>query len=293
MKLLATWVAMAATLLAGDVARGEPAWGEPNKAGLVTRLVPLEQEYQVGQPITFRLEVKNTSEEVSVVDLQNLAHPQCQLAVSDARGVPLPIISAALAGCQTIQDDREFPPGETVMVAGGLDAADVFLIAEEGTYRFRYPGLLGAKPVPVGDAKAALSASLPPSPEIALVVKKGTLPADLKMIVQLRAVVPQDWTLCRRWIDGGVYLGDQGQGPLGMASIELVAVDPNAEIPLEEGQKVLGSSPLGEIRMGVTLGPGKGDDDPDDPRPNPTLDQSWPGAVDAIRKALEIAPTET
>lgn len=280
-------------------AEAELAWGVPNKDGLSTRLVPLEEEHQLGKALTFRLEAKNTGKTTVYCDLQDLAHAGSILMITDRKDGIVPVISANLAGCQTEQSYTAFPPGELVVLAGRIDAAQEFQISRAGPYRFRHPGLDARIPVfkekmgtvdaegkPIG-AKTRFS-KLPASQEVRLEVRGGTLPADLAMIVGLRPIVPKDWFLCRRWVGGGVQIGRHGE--TGFVRIDLVAVDPKAKVAMEEGFRKLGESPLGEIRMGAVIDDGKRVlKVPEEAN----LGDYWPGAERAIRKALKVQPSET
>jgi hypothetical protein len=68
-------------------------------------------------------------------------------------------------------------------------------------------------------------------------------------------------------------------------TIDLMAVAPKAGVPMEEGHRKLGRAAFGEIRMGVTIGAGKGVGEPPQDR---KLDDFWEGAEKAIRGALGI-----
>ena len=286
------------TLFAVAGLQAEPAWGKPNQEGLMTRLVPLEEKAQVGRPLSFRLEAKNTGKETVYADLQSLAHPDSLLAVTYQEEGSVPVISADLAGCQTAQSYMAFPPGEVVVVAGRIDAAEEFEIAKGGSYRFRHPGLNMQLPVFKEnegtndingkrlDSKTRFT-NLAASQEVRLEVQDGVLTTDLNLFKRLRPIVPKDWFLCRRWKGSGVVIGRHDG--TGAVIVELLAIDPKAKVAMEEGQRKLGGGPLGEIRMGVTIDGGKrGVDLPQ--RTN--LRDFWPGAEAAIRKALGVEPSD-
>ena len=290
LKLCACAMVFAATL-----AHAETEWGSPNKEGLTTRLVPLRENPQVGKPLIFRLEGNNTGKATVYADIQNLAHAESTLEVTYGKEGEVPVISASLAGCETLQDVLRFPPGVVVVIAGGIDAAEEFELSKAGSYRFRHPGLPGKLPVmeeglrimdseglPV-TAKAKFT-NLPPSGQVTLEVAAGPLPPDLAMITKLRPVVPKGWHLCRRRIAGGVQIGQINQAF--SVVIDLVVVDPKAGVAMEEGHRQIGRSKLGEIRMGIKICPAEG------AALTPgktTLEDLWPGALPAIRAALGIS----
>jgi hypothetical protein len=284
-----------AMVFAATPTHAETEWGPPNKEGLTTRLVPLLENPQVGKPLTFRLEGKNTGKVSVYADIQNLAHAERTLEITYEKEGNVPVISAALAGCETLQDILRFPPGMVVVIAGGIDAAEEFELSRAGSYRFRHPGLPGELPVveeglrimdseglPVS-SKAKFT-NLPPSGQVALEVAAGSLPPDLAMITKLRPVVPKGWHLCRRWIAGGVQIGQKNQAF--SVVIDLVVVDPKAGVAMEEGHRKFGRSMLGEIRMGIKICPADGAALA--PRKT-TLEDLWPGALPAIRAALGIS----
>jgi hypothetical protein len=290
LKLCACAMVFAATLT-----HAETEWGPPNKEGLTTRVVPLLENPQVGKQLIFRLEGKNTGKETVYADIQNLAHAESTLEITYGKERKVPVISATLAGCETLQDVLRFPPGRVVVIAGGIDAAEEFELSKAGLYRFRHPGLPGELPMreeglrimdseglPV-TSKAKFT-NLPPSGQVTLEVAEGPLPPDLAMITKLRPVVPKGWHLCRHWIAGGVQIGKQNQSA--SVVIDLVVVDPKAGVAMEEGHRKLGRSKLGEIRMGIKLRPAEGAAQA--PRKT-TLEDLWPDALRSIRAALGIS----
>jgi hypothetical protein len=145
---------------------------------------------QVGKQLIFRLEGKNTGKETVYADIQNLAHAESTLEITYGKERKVPVISATLAGCETLQDVLRFPPGRVVVIAGGIDAAEEFELSKAGLYRFRHPGLPGELPMreeglrimdseglPV-TSKAKFT-NLPPSGQVTLEVAEGPLPPDL------------------------------------------------------------------------------------------------------------------
>jgi beta-lactamase regulating signal transducer with metallopeptidase domain/biopolymer transport protein ExbD len=138
------------------------------KNGLRTRLVLLTEKPTVGQPLTFRLEMKNFGKVERQFDPQ-VAAPFRVVKVKKESGEAQPYLGLLY---QTAGGSEPIRPGETKVLWDGYDVAENFLLAEPGKY--------------------IVQSSVFPSNAVTVELAPGKLP-DLKaMFVRMREILPKE-----------------------------------------------------------------------------------------------------
>ena len=180
--IAALGVVGAATLLTirGAVGADPPAaaatepWG-PQGGNLRTRLVPLADHFTLGQPMRFRLELKNVGQAVVHYDPQQV-DINGSLAVRDPQGRSLRYVAMSF---QTLGGQvPALTPGNVVYLFNELDLDSQYLIVKPGKYsaQFRDYGL-------------------PKSNTVEIDVRPGTLPPIKRIAARLLDVLPDGWEM--------------------------------------------------------------------------------------------------
>ncbi len=167
-------------------------WG-PLLAGLSTRLVVQGEEHAVGQPLKFRLEMKNFGTGERHYDPQT-AEPFRRLYIIRADGEGEPYIGPTY---QTAGELKAINPGETVVLWDDFDAAGHYLFAEPG----KYVVLMTQPARPLAGVPALTS--IPPSKPVTVELAPGKLPDLNAMFVRMREILPKEkaWRIS---MSGGV-----------------------------------------------------------------------------------------
>lgn len=115
--------------------------------GVTTKLIPLQQEYILGQPIPFRLEMTNNGSSIVNYDSQQVAVND-SMTIKDPEGQYVPYTSSMF---QTLGGSRPLKPGETVILFDQLDIASQYQLAKPGRYTVQFRGqdrAFGEIPIP-------------------------------------------------------------------------------------------------------------------------------------------------
>ena len=194
--------------------RSVDGWGA-DRDGLCTRLLPAQKEYVVGQPVRFRLEMKNFGSQNRTYDPQQV-DVNGSLIITDPDGKPVPYIGGSF---QTMGPLRRDPirPGETVVLfnARDWDFTDQYPFVKPGRYTVQFRGqnqreeprhpILPPKGISMDDPdmiffriKAAES-PIPPSNKITTQLLPGTVPVSIKVPAELVEIIPQGWDVSVNW----------------------------------------------------------------------------------------------
>ena len=141
--------------------------------GIKYNLIPLREDFVIGKPMSFRIEMKNIS------DVPILYKTIGPLMINDPMNVIGPdgekvryvdMISQTLAGQDVIL------PGETIVFVEDYDATSQYYITVPGRYSFQFKR----------------------SNTIEVEVKQGDMSAQDDIYTQLLNILPQGWTITRR-----------------------------------------------------------------------------------------------
>jgi Leucine-rich repeat (LRR) protein len=156
-----------------DKKEGE-SWG-PEAGNLRTRLVPLADHFTLGQPMKFRLELKNVGQTVVHYDPQQV-DINGSVAVRDPQGRPLGYSATMF---QTAGGKLPaLTPGNVVFLFDGLDIDSQYLIVKPGKYTMQFCGY-----------------SAPKSNTVEIEVLPGTLPPIKRIAARLLDVLPKGWVI--------------------------------------------------------------------------------------------------
>jgi hypothetical protein len=180
--IAAVGIAGAAALLAthAAVAADPPAsaqteaWG-PRDDDRQTRLVPSADHFTLGQPMEFRLELKNVGKTAIYYNTQQVAI-NGSLEVRDPQGRTLPYTAQMF---QTAGGKLPaLMPGNVVYLFEGLDIDSQYLIVKPGKYSVQFRG-----------------GSVPRSNTVEIEVRPGTLPPIKRIVARLLDILPKDCTI--------------------------------------------------------------------------------------------------
>lgn len=155
-------------------------WG-PIYNGIKTRLIPLQQEYILEQPIKFRLEMTNVGSQSVLYDDQQV-DVNNPLIVKGPDGKETPYIAGSV---QTLGGPKPINPAEVVILFDGLDVASQYYIGKAGQYTVQFRG---------GD-RAFGEIDFPKSNVVEIGVKSGKPTKALILTGRLLDILPEGWTL--------------------------------------------------------------------------------------------------
>jgi hypothetical protein len=176
--------------LSGLFPEGESPTGEwgPEQDGLRTRLVRLTDKPVVGQPLKFRLEMKNFGKVARHYDPQNAAAFRV-MSVKKADGEADPYAGPSY---QTAGGPKPIKPGETVVLWDDYDVAEQFLLAEPGKYVVQTRATRAIPPPPIPGLRDAAESAIPASNSLTVELAPGKLPELKTMFVRLREILPKE-----------------------------------------------------------------------------------------------------
>lgn len=109
---------------------------EPKLTGLRTQLIALQDEYRLGQPMPFRLELVNAGPYELSYDKQQVAvNAHMTITFEDGRTVPY-----TAGPVQTQGAPRAIRAGETAVLFDALDIAKQYDLTKPGNYRVQFNG---------------------------------------------------------------------------------------------------------------------------------------------------------
>lgn len=166
-------------------------WG-PTIKDLKTRLIPLQQQFAIGQPMKFRLEMKNDgnsqimydSQQVDVNNAMNIKHYSGKIA---------PYIAGS---SQTAGGSQLINPGEIVTLFDQFDITSQYHISEEGEYFFQFRGSKGFSKLEIDNETLwEETADIPPSNILEINVQPGKLGKCDEFRGSLLSVLPNKWAI--------------------------------------------------------------------------------------------------
>ncbi len=104
--------------------------------GLSTRLTPLQDRFETGGPMRFRLELLNAGEHALLVDAQQVG-VNGSLRITDGEGAEVPYVAPV---AQTEGRYRPVGPGSRVVLFDNLDVAKPYAITRPGMYTVQFTG---------------------------------------------------------------------------------------------------------------------------------------------------------
>jgi hypothetical protein len=176
---------LAVATLTSPRLRAEPpkqpdAWG-PERDGLRTRLLPAQEEYAVGRPATFRLEMKNVGQEKRTVDPQAVG-VNGSMRISGPTGKPVRYVGGSF---QTMgRSQPPIAPGQTVVLLESLDLSDQYPFVKPGTYTIQFRGT---------NVKWHSESEIPPSGTVTVKLRPGAVPASMQVPARLVDILPEGW----------------------------------------------------------------------------------------------------
>ena len=162
------------------VNQGFPLNYEISRTGFDVRLVPLTQEFFVGKPMLFRVEMKNMSNET-------LGYWQTSFMVNDPMAIKDPndtIIPYIEGSYQTSAAPEFVEPSETVVLADNYDLRSQYHITTPGRYTVQF-------------RKSPL-ATPSPSNIVEFDVKPGQLSPSEMLVEKLIPILPPAWNFTRK-----------------------------------------------------------------------------------------------
>jgi hypothetical protein len=181
-------------------------------AGLRTRLVPLAKQFTLGQPMKFRLELKNFGPTAVHYDSQAVAG-NSSLVVRDPQGQLVPYIGGSFQTGNFIPLPS-LAPGKTVVLFDGLDLASQYLLVRPGKYTVQFRGIsdeaeakaeeqsrrrrseVGAKFFGEKmDWREWDGALIPTSNSAGIDVQPGAVPPVKRIAARLLDVLPKEWMM--------------------------------------------------------------------------------------------------
>jgi uncharacterized protein len=152
-------------------------WG-PEHDGLRTRLLPVQKEYFIGRPATFRLEMQNVGNHNQTYDSQQVR--VSSLVITDPDGKPVSYVGGIY---QTSGGAHSIAPGEKNVLFERFDATNQYLFLKPGAYTIQFRGWL----------------RIPPSNKLVIKMQPGTLPMPMRVPARLIAVLPKGWEVSINW----------------------------------------------------------------------------------------------
>jgi ankyrin repeat protein len=150
--------------------------GEKNRKGFDVRLVSLSEDFVVGKPMLFRVEMKNISNET--LGYMHTSFINDPMLIKDSNGVIVHYIDTSY---QTAESPEFVEPAETIILADNYDARSQYHITKPGKYTFQFKGLANTKPSNIIEKD----------------IQSSPLPALERIVEDLLPVLPEGWELTR------------------------------------------------------------------------------------------------
>lgn len=153
---------------------------EAMRKGFEIKLMALDKEFVIGQPMLFRVEMQNISESLIRWMHTSSAMVNDSMLIKGPDGNVIPYVDTSY---QTTAQDKEIRPGEKIILAGKYDVTTQYCITTPGKYTFQFNGFEHY--------------GINPSNIIEVNVRPGKLlPAD-SIIEKLLTVLPEGWGFTR------------------------------------------------------------------------------------------------
>jgi len=149
---------------------------EKTQKGFDVRLVSLSEDFVVGKPMLFRVEMKNISNET--LGYMHTSFINDPMLIKDSNGVIVHYIDTSY---QTAEAPEFVEPAETIILADNYDARSQYHITRPGKYTFQFKGLANTKPSNIIEKD----------------IQSSSLPALERIVEDLLPVLPEGWELTR------------------------------------------------------------------------------------------------
>ncbi len=146
---------------------------EKFKNGIRYNLIPLSENYIIGKPMPFRIEMKNISEIPVLYMATNL------LMINDPMNITGPNddkIEYVDIDSQTVEGEEVVLSGETVVLEENYDVCSQYYISKPGRYSFQFNN----------------------TNKLEIDIKQGELLAMDEVYTKLKDILPQGWAITRR-----------------------------------------------------------------------------------------------
>lgn len=233
-----------------------------NQNGLKTRLVPLEQQYSLGQPMKFRLEMTNVGASTIMYDSQQVGVNNAMI-IKDQNGKISPYIAGSF---QTGGGPKPIQPKEIVILFYQFDITSQYYIGKPGRYTVQFRG----------QDTAFGEESLPPSNIVEIDVQPATLTTTDIFIGRLLDIIPNQWDLTKGLekyieVDGICAQMDRIRAKGGKEYIMVCQTYRLINLS-SQGLEYLGKNQWGYVYISI----------------QPEAETLWPNVREQIIKALEI-----
>lgn len=151
---------------------------EELREGIEMRLTALSEEFVIGQPMLFRLQITNVSESPITYDATSSLMVNIPMIVKGPDGQAIAYIDTSY---QTWARPGEIQPGQTVVLSDNYDAASQYRIVKPGRYSFQFKGFWGAKPSNI----------------VEIDIKPGELSPEDSIVESLFSILPDGWKLTK------------------------------------------------------------------------------------------------
>jgi len=160
----------------------QPEWG-PEWNGVSTRLIPLAKRFVLGQPMKFRLEMKNVSDSTLKYDDQQV-DTNYSMIIEDSSGRIAPYVDFDNSTCG---GPELIKPGEIHVLFEEYNVERDYHIDRPGRYSFRFDG----ESPGYGDVR------IPPSNTVKVEVLDGEVDPSYAFTERLLSLLPENWKRCR------------------------------------------------------------------------------------------------
>lgn len=151
--------------------------GEQLKRSLKLELVALNEEYVIGKPILFRLDVTNVSESPITYRTSSIVMDYNPMVIKDSKG---DTVFYTGGDCQTGAMEKTIQPNETLTLCDKYDATSQYHIVKPGRYTFQ------SKILPYGTSNI-----------VEIDVKTGESFAEDAVAEKILSVLPAGWQLTK------------------------------------------------------------------------------------------------
>ncbi|MHC4215773.1 MAG: hypothetical protein ACYSWP_20690, partial [Planctomycetota bacterium] len=171
---------------------------EKMRKGFEISLVPLTEEFVIGKPMLFMIELANVSEETLMYGRTSMVNDPMEIKGSDGKKVPY------MGGSyQTAEGSDFIEPGETVVLVESYDVTSQYHITKPGKYSFQFTRFYVKQ-----------------SNIVEVEVKGGELSPLELATEKLKPIVPDKWVFSSRIMSGKQFGGEKAGRCLALSMID-------------------------------------------------------------------------
>lgn len=152
------------------------SWG-PESHGLRTRLLPTQNEFVVGQPATFQLEMKNVGPDLIRYDAQGI-DVNNSMQIIDADGKHVRYVWGPVSTGTGLKSPA-LGPDEATVLLDDYDLCEQYLVTAPGSY----------------SVQCRPEGAIPCSNVVKFELRPGSLPLSLKVPARLIGILPGNWEI--------------------------------------------------------------------------------------------------